>query len=207
VRVSYVCTLLLLALSLSVAAAGPPAPAQCSVMPADALDGMVVCPDSPSPIPASTTTIIIRDAAGAPVANAQVQIQLAGGIRLCNTSVLTGVTDSAGRLVLTLRGGGCVANTPDAAVVTADGVVIRRYRNVKSPDFDGATADGVVSLFDFVRFVGGDLFHSYDNDGQICLSDVVIFFSAFEPGNSCTLLWSRDRTSNRPKVADPRLTP
>jgi hypothetical protein len=61
-------------------------------------------------------------------------------------------TDEDGQAVMTLRGGGCIDDVDQAAVIYVNELVVRNYRNVKSPDWDGASADCRVGLPDLVRF-------------------------------------------------------
>ena len=88
--------------------------------------------------------------------------------------------------VITLRGGGCIRNTDLACVFRANGVVIRDYENLKSPDWDGVAGNCVVNLADLVRFAPNtDLCFDYNNSGGVDLSDVVTFVSGFTPAHHC----------------------
>ncbi len=178
--------LFVLALCSSVAFATVPDPTKCSVTPADALNGLVLAPDSPAPIPASVYTVTVRNADNNPIPNAAVEFLFGTGIRICTTAQHTGTTNTLGQVVITLRGGGC-ATGAGAATVKANGITIRPYVNAKSPDYDGAVGNGIVNLADFVNYGAGNACHDYNNDGLVNLSDLVLFASAYSPQHSCTL--------------------
>lgn len=176
-----------LALCSSMALATVPYPPNCSVD-ADALSGVVLCPDVPSVIPQSIVNMTIRNQANNPIANAAVNIQFAAGpMCFCTSMNYNTTTDASGKASLTLRGGGCMRGVTDAAVIRANGVVVRTYSNAKSPDWDGAAGNCTVNLADAVRFVGPptDLCFDFASDGSKDLGDVVVFTAGFTPGHSC----------------------
>lgn len=167
-----------------------PTPSNCVVEPADALNGLVLAPDLPTPVPASVIDIYVRNAANNPMPQSGVEVRLEDGIALCSSNVLTGTTDANGFLRLTLAGGGCLHGLPFSGVIKANGITIRAYSNVKSPDYDGGGGDQVVDLADLIsfsgEFLGGDgECHDYDNDGKTDLGDLIIFSPAFMNGNNC----------------------
>jgi hypothetical protein len=181
--------LVVLALCSSVAMATVPDPTKCTVSPGDALNGLVVAPDSPSPITATVETITVRNSANNPIPNANVVIEYPAPttIKNCTTALNSGVTGITGQVVLTLRGGGCKTGT-GSGLVKANGVVIRTYNAVKSPDWDGAAASGTMTLGDLLSFrVVTPGCHDYNNDGFMNLQDTLIFAAAYTPGHSCTL--------------------
>ena len=45
-----------------------------SVIPFDALGGVIVCPDMPNPIPATKVTVVVRDAGNNPMPNVPVNL-------------------------------------------------------------------------------------------------------------------------------------
>jgi hypothetical protein len=165
----------------------PPLP-HITVVPADALNGVVLGPDQPSPISASVLTITVRNANNVPVTNAVVQLETPGPtlVRFCSGQQSYAVTDGQGVAVLTLRGGGCAHGT-NAAILKVNGLVFRAYTAAKSPDWDGASADGVMNLADFLAFRSADLCHDYDNNGHKDLADTIIFASAYLPPHQCAL--------------------
>lgn len=186
--------LFVLALCSSVAFATVPDPSKCSVSPADNLNGVVLCPDSPGAIAATIYTITVKNSSGAAIPNASVAVEFPAptNIRVCTTAVHTGTTNGSGISVITLKGGGCqrttVGGTVYAAVVKANGVAIRSYYNSKSPDYDCVGPNGIVNLQDLLCYrnpvVGC---HDYDNNGSMNLSDTLIFAPAYSPLHSCTL--------------------
>jgi hypothetical protein len=184
-------SLLGLALCGSVAHAAIPSPGNCEVHPADDLNGLVVAPLDPAALPATINTITVRNNVNAPIENSAVTVEFSGAINVCAATVLAGVSNAAGQVVLTLGGGGCANNVALSGVVKASGVTIRSYANVKSPDYDGAGGDKVVNLSDLVIFSNEFLgsvpaeCHDYDNNGSTNLADLVIFSPAFVNPNSC----------------------
>lgn len=179
--------LVVLALASTAAVANVPCPEFCTVSPADALNGLVLAPNSPSPIPASVYTVTVRNCDQNPIAGAAVVFEFGAGIDICTTAVHSGTTNGSGQAIVTLAGGGCLDGVANAGVVKANGLPIRTYVNVKSPDYDGAGADGVVNIVDLVNFTADDACHDYDNDNDVDISDLVIFASGYLPLHSCTL--------------------
>lgn len=186
--------LFVLALCSSVAFATVPDPSKCTVVPADNLLGVVLCPDAPAPISATIYTITVKNSASNPIANASVAVEfpVPTNIKNCTTAVNTGTTNAQGICVLTLRGGGCqhTSGSVYAALVKANGVVIRSYYNAKSPDFDGVGPNGIVNLQDLLVFRQAyptDVCHDYDNNASKNLGDTLIFAPAYSPQHTCTL--------------------
>ena len=168
-----------------------PDPSACTVTPCDQMVGVVVSPNVPNPIPATEVEVVVRNQTGSPIADAAVVFQNLDNDLVCPSAVLSGTTDAAGRVRFTLAGGGCKSDVPLAAVIKANGVTIRNYSNVKSPDFDGSGADLVVNLADLVQFSaeflgnGPAVCHDYDNNGTTDLGDLIIFSPAFVAGAHC----------------------
>lgn len=179
-------SLLALALCSSVALATVPDPPKCTVDPTDALNGVVLCPDQPAPIPASIISMVIRNSSNNPIPNAAVNIAFASGLCFCQSMVFNTTTNALGQATLTLRGGGCV-NATGAAVIRANGVIVRSYDHAKSPDWDGAGCNLAVDLSDLIRFTTSppDLCFDFDNDGDKDLSDTILFTSGYTPAHSC----------------------
>jgi hypothetical protein len=179
-----------LALCSTAAFATVPWAANCVISPCDALNGVVSCPDTPAPIPASIVTLTIRNQANNPIVGAAVNLTLgAGPLCICNTMVFNTTTIGGGIATMTMRFGGCIMGVADAAVFRANGVLIRSYMNTKSPDWDGAAGSCQVNLPDLVRFVPRtDLCFDFDNNGAVDLGDIVIFTSGFTPAHACTPL-------------------
>jgi len=183
--------LFVLALCSSVALATVPDPTKCTVVPADALLGVILCPDTPT-VPSSTIyTVTVKNSAGAVIPNANVAFQfpLPTNIKECTTNVLTGTTNGSGVCVITLRGGGCqrTSGAVFACQVVANGVIIRSYYNAKSPDWDGAVSNGTVNLADLITFKGPIGCHDYNNDNVMNLADTIVFAGGYQPQHTCTL--------------------
>jgi hypothetical protein len=135
-------------------------------------------------------TITVRDASGTPLAGVHVEVGFFGCANLCidyPESGLTGTTDPAGQVTLDPRVGGCAGCTIQ---VTADGLVIRTFSRVISPDWDGTTADGRVNAADIAWFnsvYGSGIYNvcaDYNMDGSVSLSDVVYLSGAQGATNS-----------------------
>jgi len=176
-----------LALCSSMALATVPYPPYCTVSPCDALNGVVMGPDNPTVIPASIVNMTIRNSSNNVIPSASVNFTLgAGPFCVCNTMQFNTTTNNQGYAQLILRAGGCLRNVDQAAVIRANGSIVRNYRNAKSPDWDGAAGNCLVNLADLVRFVARDLCDDYDNNGNVDLGDAVIYTSGFSPAHSCT---------------------
>jgi hypothetical protein len=182
-----------LALCSSAAFAITPDPLFCEVQPADNLNGLFLAPSSPAPVAASVNTITVRNGSNNVIPDAAVVVTLTAANAVCGSTVLTGTTDAAGQVTLTLGGGGCVDNVPLSGVVKANGITIRAYENVKSPDYDGASGDLSVGLGDLVTFAaeflaaaGTGACHDYNNDGTTGLPELVLFGPTFTTPNNCT---------------------
>jgi len=176
-----------LALFSSMALATVPYPPYCVVQPCDALNGVVLGPDNPAPIPASIVNMTIRNQSNNVIPSASVNITIASGpFCFCNTMNYNTTTNNSGFAQLTLRGGGCLRNTDNAAVIRANGSIVRNYRNAKSVDWDGAAGNCRVDLSDYIRFSTRDLCFDFDNDGDVDLSDQILFTSGFSPAHLCS---------------------
>jgi len=191
-------SLVALALCSGLAMATVPDPTNCQVVPCDNLGpvgigGVVVCPGTPTAISASNVTVTVKNAAGNVIPNASIQVTFgAPVIAPCPTHPLpwTGTASGAGVWSSVFNAGGCL-NLANACVITANGVVIRSYSNVKSPDWDGAAGNLQVQANDFSTFLtayhaGAAGCSDYDNNGGCDLGDFIIFASAVSPsGHLC----------------------
>jgi hypothetical protein len=174
-----------LALFSSLAMATVPDPPKCSVTPCDALNGVVLCPDQPSAIASSIVNMVIRNSSNNPINNAAVNISFGSGLCFCASMVYNTTTNAQGQATLTLRGGGCLTGVSGAAVIRANGVVVRSYSNAKSPDW-APNCDRRVDLGDLIRFAPRtDLCFDFDNVGGVDLGDIIIFTSGYTPAHSC----------------------
>lgn len=165
-----------------------PDPSQCTVVPADGMNGLLVCPPVPSVVPGAQITVTARSVCGLPYVGASVYVLLTASNPLCSTSAISGTTNGEGEVVLTLPASGCRSNQPLTALIKVNGVTIRSYANAKSPDWD---ADGTVGLGDLQQFAReflgqtADRCLDFDNDGATGLSDLVPFGVAFMHANHC----------------------
>lgn len=185
--------MLISALALGSFAAGEaradePVPPDVSVEPWDSMLGAFCAPTA---IPGNTVQLVVRNAAGNPVANAHVTVEVGPEIDLCDDVVLVTTTDSEGTAHFTALGGGCLSNVSLAMIIRVNGVAVRAYSDVKSPNFDGTTSNLRVDLGDLVAFA--DEFgetassgcHDYDNNGNTGLADFILFVPAFRTGSEC----------------------
>ncbi|MFN8548976.1 MAG: hypothetical protein U0527_13675 [Candidatus Eisenbacteria bacterium] len=160
------------------------------VVPWDALNGGIVCPPNPTPLPASIAQITIRNSLGNPIPGLSVVV-LVTQLSLPMCSEFTGVTDSQGHVDIVCGAAGCAHHVPGALVIKANGVTIRVYQNCKSPDFDGASGNGAVGLPDLIAFArefngqSPPSCHDYTNDGLCNLADLTIFGPAFSRALHC----------------------
>lgn len=165
----------------------PPLP-DVSVEPWDSLLGAFFAPTA---IPGNTVQLVVRSAAGDPVANANVTVEVGPEVDLCHDVVLTTTTDSEGVAHFTALGGGCKSHTSLVTIIRVNGVVVRNYSDVKSPDFDGTTSNLRVDLGDLLSFsdeFGGKASggcHDYDNNGNTGLADFILFVPAFRTAAEC----------------------
>jgi len=181
--------LFVLALCSSMAAANVPYSSNCVVSPCDALNGAVVCPDQPTVLTQTVVNMTIRNQANNPIPGAAVNLTFLNSTNLCicNTMIFNGTTDNSGKLTMTLRAGGCLNGVDQALVIRANATLVRNFKNVKSPDWDGVAGNCVVNLSDIVRFAPqSDLCFDFDNSGVVDLGDVVIFAAGYNPAHFCT---------------------
>lgn len=124
-----------------------------------------------------------------PIPGALVSIEL--NQSLCPGVVLTGVTNSQGVAEITVLGGDCRHTEQLSMIIRINGISVRYYANVKSPDFDGSSSNLRVDLADLVAFseeFGGSApsaCHDYDNNGFTGLEDLILFAPAFIAGSEC----------------------
>jgi hypothetical protein len=149
---------------------------------------------APGPTPGTTLTITVRNCDGLPMAGVTASVTFHPAIRVCTNATHYGVTNTVGVCTIQMRGGGCVMNTPDAGVVWADGVKLRSYPNVKSPDnaaHNSSQSDLSVLVTDLGYFadefkaVAPPGCHDYDNDGDCDVVDLTYFGDAFKLGVHC----------------------
>ncbi|MCK4304429.1 MAG: hypothetical protein KAY24_09350 [Candidatus Eisenbacteria sp.] len=184
---SVVLAVIGLVLTVGIVNATVPDPDNCAVDPCDTIGGLIIYPDPVIPGFASFTANV-RNADNDPIPDAFVEIifGMPGDLYLeCPDLVLTGTTDVNGNVTFDVSAGGCSVGA-NAAKIRANGVDIRTYENVKSPDYAGV-ADGNVDLDDFIPFgsamgvTGGCT--DYFNDGMTGLEEFIVFGEAW--GRTC----------------------
>lgn len=174
-------------LSPSPCCAGVPDPGEITVLPADNLQGPFVCPIAPDAVPASVLNITAIWN-GSPIVNGSVAVLFTNAFHACPGAVLTGMTDSEGKVSIPVSGSGCVELIVSTCVIKINGVVVRSYLNLKSPDND---FNGEVNLADLIRFaaefngIETARCSDFNNDGECNLIDLSLFASAFLPRNHC----------------------
>jgi len=185
--------LFLLALCSSLAMATVPDPSKCVVTP-DLNNGCLIAPGN---LTGTTLSITVRNQSNNPIPNASVQVIFNSAIRICTNAVHSGTTNASGFVQINLRGGGCInVPTNGACTVVANGVPIKDYTRVKSPDnasHDSSVPSGTVTIADLPFFA--DEFkgaatvgcHDYTNDGTVSTADLPLFGDAFKGGLTCTL--------------------
>jgi hypothetical protein len=183
-----------LVFTVGIANATVPDPTLCSVEPCDSFGdppgsapGMVVYP---CPVPGGSAEFVcnIRNADNDPIPDAFVEINILVPANhcICPEAVLTGTTDALGNVTFNISAGGCTFGM-DAVEIIANGMVIRTYQNLKSPDWD-STSDCDVDLADYIVFgtafsTGAPGCHDYFNDGSCELGDFIVFGEAW--GHVC----------------------
>jgi hypothetical protein len=141
-------------------------------------------------VPMGTFTVTVKNDACVPIPNAIVECIILGiadsRVRLCPSAVLTRTTDANGVAVFNIPGGGCYKGT-NALSIRANGIEIREFRAVVSPDY--AEIDNVgqpgksdlrVGIVDLVAFarafaLGASSCHDYDNNGSTGITDFAMF--------------------------------
>lgn len=184
---------LLFLLSLvGVADANVPDPDNCSVMPCDLFMGILTCPYSATAAPPEVTHFVVTvlNMSGQPIVGAYVEILVyfPANHLSCPNAQPAGITDENGQVEFNLAMGGCTVDQTQTVGIVANGVPIRIYERLLSPDYSGE-GDLMVGLLDFTYF-GSAMVHSaagctdYFNDGATGLDD----FSAFGEcwGHSCS---------------------
>lgn len=165
----------------------PPDPALSSVEPWDGAGQLLVSPGTQSGV--DRVTITLLDSTGAPCPLRPVQVQLTGCGNLCIGSPdgLSGATGPAGTLVLDPQAGGC--DSCDIRVY-ADGVLLRQFSRIVSPDWNGILADGVVDGADSAYatpYLMTGIWApcvDYNGDGSVGMPDAAIFSAARAAGDS-----------------------
>ena len=162
----------------------------CVTTTLDASQRLLMIPDNDGNDPSvfGTFTVTIKNSACNPINNAVVEVLLGGGTktRLCAGAVTTRYTDAAGVATFNIAGGGCFKGV-NAVVIRANGVIVREFRAVMSPDYAAWDNAGIadrwslsITVVDFAAFAtavhnGGASCHDYDNNGTTGAADVSVF--------------------------------
>jgi hypothetical protein len=161
----------------------------CEVIPCDQFDGILTAPYAGPQGPHVTEfTVIVRTYPGVPVPNAFVEIIPGQPMNhlVCSGGTLTGITDAQGQVTMNLAMGGCTLGQ-NAVRVRVNGVDIRAYPRLLSPDYDNGP-DGTVGLSDFTCFAaafvaGAPGCTDYFNDETTGLDDFTAFAECW--GGTC----------------------
>lgn len=166
-----------------------PDPDYCSVVPCDAMMGILTTPHSGTGPEATRFVVTVMLDPVTPVPNAYVEIVVGQLLNhyICPGAQGAGYTDEHGQVTFNLAMGGCTLGH-DVVRILANGVAIRSYDRLLSPDFDGE-ADGAVTLSDFTVFgtafvTGAPGCTDYYNDGTTGIDDFTGFAACW--GRSCT---------------------
>lgn len=189
----------MLALASGVAYANVPDPTACTVMPYDTFTNqrMVVIGDVPAPSALADVDIFVAATGGIALENRYVEIFFAGecdaSMCYCDGLVLSGYTGTggnAGLISFNLAASGCCEVTTAGRIV-ADGLPIRGYDIIVSPDYDGFSGSCGTDLSDFIAFgaagwTGQETCYDTSGDGIVGLPDFIAFGSAFGTVQGCT---------------------
>lgn len=191
--------LFVLALCSSVAMASVPDPSNCEVTNI-INNGVLVVPDQSGvsgPYGPTILGVTVRNSANNPIPNAIVEVDLHSNIALCSSFVNTATTNANGFAQITLAAAGCVHNTASAAVIRANGLIIRTVANVKSPANGQPDANlplnevGLAAAVVFSDAFNGvsPQFQCMDmtNSGECGIGDAIFFSDCFNAAYSCTL--------------------
>ncbi len=165
-----------------------PDPEHCTVVPCDAMMGILTSPHSGTGPEVTRFVVTVMVDPTTPVPNAYVEIVVGQpfGHYVCPGAQGAGITNEQGQVAFNLAMGGCRLGH-DVVRILANGVVIRIYDRLLSPDFDGE-ADGAVTLADFAFFghahmTGAAGCTDYYNDGTTGIDDFTGFAACW--GRSC----------------------
>jgi hypothetical protein len=187
---------MLLGISAGIAAADLDLPCVSTTL--DVSQRLLLIPDNDGSDPSvfGAFTVTIKNNQCVPIEHAAVEILIAGGekTRLCGDAVNVQYTDAAGVATFNIPGGGCVKGR-DAILIRANGVTVRSFESVVSPDYAGWDNTGVpnrwslsVSVVDFAAFAtavhnGGSSCHDYDNNGTTGATDMSVFGQIWSGGS------------------------
>lgn len=171
----------------------------------DATQRLLLVPDldGAAPHAAASFTVTIRNNDCDPIPNALVQVCVGGlpegRTALCGSAMASATTDMNGVAEFNIAGGGCYKGQ-NAVVIRANGVEVRNFRCVMSPDYAGVDDQGIagrwslsITAADFASFgtawsggSGGASCHDYNNSGGMDAADFSVFSQVWlGGGRSC----------------------
>jgi len=167
------------------ASADLPEPVYSTVLPQDDMQfpRVVGVPSGEEESPHATMYITVRDFYGNPVPNAFVELIFNTLCRdplcTCNEPFANGYADENGYIELNIKAGGC-CEAQDAVTIIANGINLRYYDWVVSPDHNGEEGDCAVDLADFATFANAMMSGmagcaDMTGDGAVNLADFVGF--------------------------------
>ena len=175
--------LIVLALATN-AASNVPDPDECIVLPCDEMVNprIIGVPDE-NISPYANLDITVMGGPNLPLVNNAVEIWInpsCTNLWYCDGMTLTGTTDSNGNVVLNMMLGGCSEEIA-SVIIMAEGVPIRAYDFISSPDNDGGLGQGDVNLADFITFgaTWGSECTDLDGDGNASIGDFIVFGQTF----------------------------
>ncbi len=187
--------LCLMAIAASASFADVPDPANC-ITTIDGVQRVLMIPGTPLET-AGTFTVTVRNAAGVAINNAVVVVEIGGladsKTALCASAVTTQNTNASGIATFNITGGGCY-KAVGAVVIRANGVEIRNFGAVMSPDYTGTDNNGIagrwsksINAADFSSFgqafgAGVASCHDYDNNGSMGAADFSVFGAVWDFG-------------------------
>jgi hypothetical protein len=169
-----------------------PDPETCSVMPPDTFQYQRIV-GFPT-FNGNRIVVTVLDSSGQPMPNVYVELVFdpaCSRLCVCVSAVLEGYTNANGQVELRLATGGC-CQQPGAATILAQGIPIRIYNTVTSPDLTGPVGAGDcrVVLADFSVIAsclgtGAGGCCDFTGDDASSLVDLVVFGGVW--GGFCTL--------------------
>lgn len=192
--------LCLFGIAASAAVADVPDPSNCQT----SLDNMararlLLVPDVPSVETYGAFTVTVRNAAGNAINNAVVVIEIGGitdnKVVICANQLTTRNTNTSGVVTFNIAGGGCYKGA-GAFTIRANGVAIRSFTSVESPDYSAFDNAGIagrwsksITAADFSAFgqawqngTGPASCHDYDGNNAMNAGDFSIFGGVWDGG-------------------------
>jgi hypothetical protein len=161
---------------------------------------LLLIPDRPTLESMGAFTVTVNNSVGYPINGAIVLIEV-GGIEdmkvvLCAGAEIQGTANALGQVTFNIAGGGCY-KAPDAFRILANGIPIRNFTSVESPDYAGLDNAGVpgrwsrsITAADFAAFGqtwqgghGPASCHDYNGDDAMNAADFSIFGLVWDLGS------------------------